>query len=475
MTAGPERVDAGSDRKAGKDLNAADGKATRQTAAASAATANRARVEAATYLVAAVVLFIFFYVCVMAAMAAGGLLLARYTRGLRALELLGKPPELFLERGQITRTMHESWLTRVYSLFLTLALLLFYLAIPFVIWGLILLTLLIVLAGFYVRRGYHSAEFHNDLVRAGGGGVWAVFRALFARLGNGSFGVLKDAKDCPRLYQALAEVARRVDTEPISEVYIAPGSSIGVHQEGRGPFGAFGVKRRVLTLGLSTLHYLNVGELKSILAHEYAHFSHADTFWIRFIHQVTLSIGTATRGMLETGGWLTFLNPFYWFFYLYQKAYALLSSGFSRSREFLADRMACTLYGSDVFSLALEKVCTDGALFERTVYRNIADKLDEGKAYINMYRAFRKYHEDDKGKNERDQLYKKLLREEESLFDSHPTFGERVRAAATLPEADKLDTTPAMQLFESPEKIEEELTDFLTGWINEIRRQRGRR
>src|SRR5207244_3982614 len=98
----------------------------------------------------------------------------------------------------------------------------------------------------------------------GVGGVWAVIRGLFASSGRGGFGLKKTPEECPRLYEAVAEVARHVDTQPVDDIYLAPGSSIGVQQKGRGPFGMFGVKRRVLTLGLSTMHYLTVGELKAI-------------------------------------------------------------------------------------------------------------------------------------------------------------------------------------------------------------------
>src|SRR5262249_8823848 len=150
----------------------------------------------------------------------------------------------------------------------------------------------------------------------------------------------KTEADCPRLHQVLKEVAQRVDTEPVDEIYLAPGAAIGVKQDGRGPFGIFGVKRRVLTLGLSTMHFLSVSELKAILAHEYAHFSHRDTVYGRFIYQVHLSIDQALTGMGEMGGWLNYVNPFFWFLFLYYKAYSLLSAGHSRSREFLADRMA---------------------------------------------------------------------------------------------------------------------------------------
>jgi Zn-dependent protease with chaperone function len=71
------------------------------------------------------------------------------------------------------------------------------------------------------------------------------------------------------------------------------------------------VRRRVLLLGLATLHGLTITELKAILAHEYAHFSHRDTHYARFIHQVTLSIVQALGGMASAGGYLNYVNPFF--------------------------------------------------------------------------------------------------------------------------------------------------------------------
>jgi len=185
----------------------------------------------------------------------------------------------------------------------------------------------------------------------------------------------------------------------------------------------------------------------------------------RFLAQVSLSIAVARIDMARSGGWVTWINPFYWFFFLYSLSYNLLSSGFSRSREFLADRMACSLYGANVFTSALTKVVTDGSLFELTIYENIFAKLKK-KAYINIYEEFRKFREQALTKEEREKLYRKLLDEKPSVFASHPTFAERVKAAEPLPKAKKLDTTSAMALFEKPVEIEKEMTDFLTAYVN---------
>jgi Zn-dependent protease with chaperone function len=344
-----------------------------------------------------------------------------------------------------------------------IGLILFYVAIPFVVAGLIWLTCLLLYLIF--QMGRIPLKLVAIVAIVGFFGAWSVFKSLFSKPASGSFGLPKTAEQCPRIYALLTEVAQRVDTDPVDEVYIAPGSALGVHQEGRGPFGMFGVKRRVLTLGLSTMRFLTVGELQAILAHEYAHFSHSDTFYSRFIYQVHLSIGNALNGMMESGGALNYVNPFYWFLFMYYKCYSVLSAGFSRSREFLADRMACTLYGADVFSSALTKVCTDGTLFEMTIYDNIGNLLQEQKAFVNMYESFREYRDQQMSREQRDELYQKLLNEQASLFASHPTFGERMQAVAELPKASQTDARPARELFEQAEEMEKELTQFLTDYM----------
>jgi Zn-dependent protease with chaperone function len=406
------------------------------------------------------------YAAVMLLMAGVGLVLANRTRGTKALQLIEGEADELVSAGQVLRTQQESTLAKLYGLALFAGLILFYVAIPFILAGLVALTLLLLYFTFMLPR--IPVKLLVIIVVVGLGGVWAVLKSVFTRPASGSFGMQKGPTDCPRLFDTLNEVARRVDTGPVHEVYLAPGASIGVHQEGRGPFGIFGVKRRVLTLGVSTMHFLTVQELKSILAHEYAHFSHKDTFYSRFIYQVHLSIENALNGMGQAGGKLNYVNPFYWFLYLYYRSYSLLAAGYSRSREFLADRMSSTLYGSDVFASALTKVSTDGRLFESVLWDNIGKLLQEGKAFINMYEAFRDFRNDQLSNSERDEIYKKMLDEKASVFASHPTIGERLEAVASLPAASEKDATLAVQLFEDQEAVEKELTEFMTGYMSYI-------
>jgi Zn-dependent protease with chaperone function/tetratricopeptide (TPR) repeat protein len=428
---------------------------------------DQARPGIVTYIAFALGGFAGFYGVVMLAMAGFGLVLARRTRGTRALDLLGGSLEHVVAGGQVVRTEAETVLAQAYAVMLLLGLVLFYVAIPF------LIVALLAGAGAALYFIFTLPRIPVRLVLIvlvlGLGGAWAIIKGMLTRPARGSFGLLKGPDDCPHLHELLAQVAESVGTEPVDQVVLAPGAAIGVHQEGRGPFGAFGVKQRVLTLGLSTMHFLTVSELKSILAHECAHFSHHDTFYSRFIQQVTLSIGEAARGLGQTGGRINYFNPVYWFLILYHKAYSLLSAGFSRSREFLADRMAASLYGSDVFTTALTKVATDGALFETSIYQSISSLLDENKAFVNMYQAFREFREAEAGSDARRQLFNQLENEKESLFASHPTFLERLDAIADMPLATNPDTQSALSLFDNPEEIEQELTQFLVAFMAHLR------
>jgi Zn-dependent protease with chaperone function len=413
--------------------------------------------------------FVAVYACVIAAMAGAGVVLAGFTSGTNAQRLLSDQPVQVVPQGQVVRSAGEPWLARFYSVALVCGLVLFYVALPFIVAGLLATVLGLLWLIFQANR--IPIKLVILIVVMGGGMIWAVIKSMFARPGTGSFGLKKSQAECPRLYAALQEVARRVDTSPVDEIYIGPGSEIGVHQEGRGPFGVFGTKRRVLTLGLSTMRSLSVDELKSILAHEYAHFSHQDTFFSRFIHSVDLSIDTALNGMGAAGGKVNYVNPFFWFLYLYYRAYSLLSAGYSRSREFLADRMACSLYGANVFQSALTKVCTDGPFFENTMYGAVAHLLSEQKALVNMYATFGDIQQEADSAEQREKIRQGLLEEKKSLFASHPTYLERIDAVQHFPKATRTDETPAIQLFEDPEALERELTEYVTGMIHLAQQQ----
>ena len=230
-------------------------------------------------------------------------------------------------------------------------------------------------------------------------------------------------------------MADRLQTRPVDMVYLTPSSNISVNQEGSGPFGLLGKRRRVLQIGISTLPLLSREEFHSILAHEYGHFSHNDTLYSRFIFQVSASLATSLAVMSAAGGFLNYVNPFYGFWWLYLRAYTLLANGFSRSREFLADRQAVAAYGKQAFVSGLTKVSVDGVLFESSVYASIRHLLSQGKAFTNAFDAFRQFREGTEMVASRGKMLDELRRTKPRWLDTHPTFSERLTAVAGFPDS----------------------------------------
>jgi len=361
------------------------------------------------------------------------------------------------------QSRREVWLERFYLLVLSLGLVVFYASVPLVALGLLAVTLA-VFGFFLVIRILHIGVLHRGLWA-----TWNILRCALLGPSRGVVGIEATAAEHPRLFEASRAVAERLQTRPVDTVYLTPSSNISVKQEGAGPFGLLGKRQRVLEIGISTLPILSCDEFKSILAHEYGHFSHNDTFYGRFIFQVSASLASSLAVMNAAGGVLNYINPFYWFWWLYLRAYTLLSTGFSRSREFLADRRAALAYGKQAFVSGLTKVSVDGVLFDSTVYPSVRSLLSQGRAYANAFDVFRHVREQTEMVTSRERLLEEMRQTKPKWFDSHPTFSERLAAVADFPDvAPPGETDPAIDLLSDPRGLEAELTNILTSYMSQV-------
>jgi Zn-dependent protease with chaperone function len=168
---------------------------------------------------------------------------------------------------------------------------------------------------------------------------------------------------------------------------------------------------------------------------------------------------------------LNYVNPFYWFWWLYLRAYTLLAAGFSRTREFLADRRAVAAYGKLAFVSGLTKVSVDGALFESIIYGNVRHLLSQGKAFTNAFDAFRHFREETAMVQSRERLLDKVRQARPGWFDTHPTFSERLAAVAGFADAaPAAETEPAIGLLSDHQAVEAKLTEILTDHIHGLAR-----
>jgi hypothetical protein len=65
----------------------------------------------------------------------------------------------------------------------------------------------------------------------------------------------------------------------------------------------------------------------------------------------------------------------------------------------------------------------------------------------------------------REKMFSEILHEKPSLFSTHPTISERIRAVDLFPDGSQEETKPALDLFDDPSAIERELTKYMTGYV----------
>jgi len=145
-----------------------------------------------------------------------------------------------------------------------------------------------------------------------------------------------------KLWNITKEIVNEIQAKPIDKIVITPDPGIGVYLEGNLFSTIFGGGKRVLEVGLPSLHDLTDDEFKAILAHEYGHFINRDTQWSSFTYTVGNSLIRtlqATPGPSpdenEEGGMIRgimSLNPAYWLLFLYVHLYFKITNGFSRIR-----------------------------------------------------------------------------------------------------------------------------------------------
>jgi hypothetical protein len=291
--------------------------------------------------------------------------------------------------------------------------------------------------------------------------IWTLFRGLLAFPSRVDPGLSIKSLDHPRLFDLLTDVGQRLEADPLQEVKLVPGATVRLHQEGRGPFGIMGVRRRVLILGWSAVRLLDRSELQVLVTRAYVSSSRRSTFAGRFLSRALQSIRESLDEIRNLPGRRFALKPFFWLLAGYHAALNLLASPYLRSREFLADRLAACLGGADVLGSALTRVSIEAALLEMALFEGAARKRRQGILPESGGNLFLEIPRQNLSDPERHELLAKLQGENSPLSARVPAFRDRVEELASLPSTQDTNTVPAGSLFEDPEDIEVRLTVFL--------------
>jgi Zn-dependent protease with chaperone function len=295
--------------------------------------------------------------------------------------------------------------------------------------------------------------------------LFALVRSVFTRPKEREPGRSLDRDDAPALWELVEEVAGRVGTRPADAIYVTPATEIGVTERGKLLQKLRGAGERCLILGLGALSGITQGQLKSILAHEYGHFSQRDTAGGNLARQVQLSIQQIVYSLATTGQ-ARWYNPAWLFVNGFYRVFLRVTLGAARLQEILADRYAAAAYGGRQLVEGLDHLIRQSLLFDLQVKREIEVALKASRGLSNLY-VLPPLQTDVL----REQLSTKVdevMNRPTAPYDRHPAVRERIALLERLEAAEEVEASAelAWDLLPNAEGLQREMTAVVQDNVN---------
>ncbi len=388
----------------------------------------------------------------------GGLLLLLAAGLLLSSATLRQVRQLAAMPGGVM-TGAEASLRRVYRVVLWLSCLYYYVSMP------ILLVVVLGLGGGLIWMFFSLGRIPIKLVVIIGvltlATAWSLLKSLAVRSRDDDPGERLDLQKHPALAQLLREVAAKVGTRAVDNVYMTPGTDIAVMERGGMSKQLRGEAERCLILGAGVLDGLPVGEFKSILAHEYGHFSNRDTAGGGFALAVRRSMHTMARNLAESGA-AAWYNPAWLFVLGFNRVFLRVSQGASRLQEVLADRWAALAYGSASFVRGLARVIERSVRFDVRSQASLKEVVEQQRPLRNLYAYELSSGGLDEGRIS--EAVGGAMNAEPSPYDSHPSPADRIAWVEKLnAPGEEADTqgNDVWSLFSNREDIERGMTELV--------------
>ncbi len=281
--------------------------------------------------------------------------------------------------------------------------------------------------------------------------LWSIVKSLFIRVRDEDPGVRLDLAKETRLRALLDDVAKRIGTRAVDNVYLTPGTELAVMERGKRKS-----KERCLILGIAALDGFALRPFKAVLGHEYGHFTNRDTAGGAFALAVRNSLH-ATAIALINGGAAAWYSPAWLFVNGFHRVFMRISQGASRLQEILADRWAVSAYGADAFERGLRHVVERSVRFDAHVGATLKEVVDRQVPLANLYTYAPAEQAGDVG-----QAVEEALNTPASPYDSHPSPAERFTLVRALPQRSRRlepdDDAEVWSLFTDPAGLQHAMT-----------------
>ncbi|HOX43600.1 MAG TPA: M48 family metalloprotease [Myxococcota bacterium] len=266
-------------------------------------------------------------------------------------------------------------------------------------------------------------------------------------------------EDEPALFAAVASVAERVGARMVDRIELHLDGNFAVQETGSTLGVLFGRGQRILHLGLTGLLGESETHLRSVLAHEFGHFSHGETRMSTILAGVIMRLGSTCRNYQNMGA-LGALHPAAWYSGIYLWIFRRLVAGISRRRELLADRAAAAAYGGKLFAESLEAIGRDLTVYYK-YFLPAAHAMR--RAGLSVTHALSLMGAIERGLLENGWVpsQEETGPSEPDPTRSHPDDAERIAAVAHVGGEEAASQRPWLELLAAPNRLAAELTATL--------------
>ena len=390
-------------------------------------------------------------------------LVGAWVVGLLALFVVGKLMSrktlASLEAANINSPTSASELTlrKFYRQLINVAGLYYYISLPVVIFLVIIVAASITYA--FLMLGRIPIKLVAVLVIGGAVTIFTLIRSLFIKVESEDPGRSLKYEEAPGLWDLTRTMAATLNTRPVDEIRITPGTDLYVYEKGTFRERSQDKAQRIMVLGIGVLNDFKQNGFRAVLAHEYGHFTHRDTAGGDVALRVNNDMMKFAHAMIATGQ-ATWWNIAFQFLRIYHFIFRRISHGATRLQEVLADRVAAFQYGPLAFEEGLTHVVGKSVEFNHLAVKEIQDSVAVRRALQNLYDLRLEQN------SSLQQQIEELLNRETSEDDTHPSPNDRFRLTRRITGANELPATGMVwDWFKNREALTNEMTSLIQSGV----------
>ncbi len=350
----------------------------------------------------------------------------------------------------------QSGLKKVYRYLIGIAGAYYYISQPIVMFLVLALTAAIIFFFFWI--GHIPIKLVLIIGFVGLATIFYMLKSFFAKAEALDPGRALAENEAPGLWALVRDVATTLNTRPVSEIRVTPGTELAVYERGGLRERMQDNAERILIVGTATLNDFNQNAFRAVIAHEYGHFSNRDTAGGDTALRVNNHIMRLAMAMGESGT-ATFYNVAFQFLRIYHFIFRRITHGATRLQEILADRVAVHLYGADAFREGLMHVIRREVEFNHVADGEINAAFGANRAMQNLYEM---NVQDEQIKGNLQKQSDEIINRPTTEDDTHPSPHDRFKLAARITSRECAPISGQVwELFTDRAALTKEMNDLL--------------